>query len=100
MERVYRIPASQFRMWKPGIEDRAMRTNFWEIIRDFSKDYFTDELSWAKNINVLDAIKYSVKDVPKDYAHWFSKIIYLRFEALIMQNDYDKAWENASNLFS
>lgn len=62
-------------MWKTGIEDRAMRTNFWEIINDYSKQYFSNELEWAKGIDVLAAIDYSVQGVPKEFAMWFSKII-------------------------
>ena len=99
-ERVYRIPVSQFKMWKPGITDRAMRTNFWEMIRDFSAEHFQKELEWARAINVKQGIKNSIVDVPKTYANWFSKIIYLRFNCLILMRNYDEVWEEVKHISS
>lgn len=99
-ERVYRIPVSQFKMWKPGITDRAMRTNFWEMIRDFSATHFSNELAWAKTLDVVECIQSSIVDVPEIYANWFYKLIYLRFNCLILMRDYDEVWEEIYNISS
>lgn len=98
-ERVYRIPGSQFKMCKDGITDRPMRTNFWEIIRDYSGKYFSNELEWARNIDIIRAIQLSTIDVPEFCKIWFEKIIYLRFESLIMMKNYDDVWNEMLELF-
>lgn len=90
-ERVFRMPASQFKMWKEGITDRPMRTNFYEIIRDYS-DFFSKELSIVQKLDVSNLIENSIKDVPVEYANWFRVIIKCRFECLIKDRDFEDVW--------
>lgn len=91
--RVYTLPGSQLKMWKPGVEDRPMRTNYYEIIRDYH-DVFSDELDSLRQLDIDNLIEQSIIYVPEEYAAWFKTIIKFRYECLIMGRDYDSVWED------
>jgi len=98
-DRVLRMPASQFKMWKPGIIDRPMRTNFYEIITEFH-EVFKDELAQIANIDYMSIAADSMLDVPENIAEWFRVIIECRFRVLILGENFDSVWENVSRRYS
>lgn len=94
--RVFIRPASQFKLWKPEYPDRAMRTNYYETISDYS-EVFQNELDMVKKLDFNTLIKRSTVDVPLFCKEWFTTIIYFRFKCLILGEDYDKVWEEWKN---
>lgn len=87
--RTFYIPGSQFKMWKDGIDDRPMRTNYFEVFQDaISNELFCNALEKFSKIDIIDIIKRSIIDVPTDYARWFSSIIYSRFNCLVLGRDF------------
>ncbi len=97
-DRVHKIPASQFKMWKPGIVDRPMRTNFYEIITEFHK-IFKDELTRVGQIDYQTIAADSIVDVPEEVAEWFRVIIECRFRVLILGEDFDNVWEDVARRY-
>ena len=91
-KRVFVLPGSQFRMWKAEYPDRAMRTNFYEMIRDY-RDFFSDELFIMQSLDYKSLIFESTKDVPAGYAGWFQSIIEARFRVLILGENFDDVWQ-------
>lgn len=90
-DRVFKLPVSQFKMWKPGILDRPMRTNFYEIIRDFHYE-FEDELTVVRNLPFKKLLEQSIVGVPEEVAAWFRCIVECRFRTLILGEDFDSVW--------
>lgn len=90
-ERVFKIHGSQFKMWKEGITDRPMRTNYHEVIRDAKKiPKFQNAINKYSQIDIDEMIKKSLKDVPKDIGKWFASIIYCRYECLIKNRNFSE----------
>lgn len=89
--RVYKMPGSQFRRWRDGIDDRPMRTNYWEVINDFKDiDILREKIDYAAKQDIESMIAESVIDVPENIARWFQIIIYCRFNCLIKSRDFMK----------
>ncbi|KSV58737.1 HipA domain-containing protein [Acetivibrio ethanolgignens] len=99
-QRVYEIPGSQFKMWREGITDRPMRTNYWQVINDASINAnFKKEIKALQSFNVEGAIEQSVLGVPKEYADWFRVIIFCRFNCLIRKFDFDTVFRMAGERY-
>lgn len=98
-DRVFKLPASQFRMWKPGITDRTMRTNFYEIIYQFH-DQFNLQLQKMQELDYRRLIDLSILDVPSNFALWFRVIMECRFRSLILFEDFDSVWEDVRRRYS
>lgn len=94
--RVYKMPGSQFKMWKPDIEDRPMRTNFWEIICEFSSE-FSVELQQIRQLDFNNIMLAALADVPLFCYDWLKTISKFRFECLIQNRDFDLVWEDYEN---
>ena len=90
--RTYRRPPSQFKMWKPEYPDRPMRTNFWEILSDYTSE-FLDELMLVSTIDCDELIESATVGVPEIIQNWFCLIVHFRFECLIRFRDFDEVWE-------
>ncbi len=90
-ERVYIRPASQFKMWKKEYTDRAVRTNFNEVLLD-SFSHTAEQIALMKTLDYKTLITKSIKDVPTEYVEWFSTIIEFRFRCLILREDFDKVY--------
>lgn len=97
--RVYKLPGSQFKMWRLDRADKPMRTNYYEIIRDYN-DTFSEELNMLKQINIDTLIEQSTDFVPDRYAAWFRTIIKFRYECLIIGRDYDSVWEEYNDRYN
>lgn len=102
-KRVYEIPGSQFKMWKEGINDRPMRTNFYEVINQSMSDpLFIDRLNKLRNKeHLLKNVLFSIdnKLIPKRFLIFSRIILYCRFQCLIMFRDFDEVVKEAYNLF-
>lgn len=95
-ERVYHIPGSQLKMWKPGITDRPMRTNYYEILTNYS-DEFHQELVDVQALDFNHIMIQSLKDVPQFCYNWFKTISKFRFECLILNRNFDDVWKEYQN---
>lgn len=89
--RVLKMPASQFRMWKAEYTDRAMRTNFYEMLRDFSSSFFK-ELEEIRSINYKNLLTFDHSLIPGYAWEWFTTIIECRFRCLILNESYDNVF--------
>ena len=104
-KRVFTMPGSQFKMWKEGITDRAMRTNFYEVInqcKQVGDKVFTncyDSMAQKKDIIVkaINSINHSL--IPKDFLFFAKVILYCRFNCLILDNVFDEVIDEAYDLF-
>ena len=95
-ERVYHMPGSLFKIWRPGVTHRPMRTNYYEIISKYS-DEFQQELDEVRNLDFNLIMLQALKDVPSFCYDWFKTISKFRFECLIMNRDFEDVWEEYQN---
>lgn len=104
-ERTYTIPASQFKMWREDITDRAMRTNFYEVILqciESEEEIFMQEFEKVKlqEQRVLDFLtNFNDSYVPNEFMRFVKVIIYCRFNCLILLKDFDIIIKKAYELF-
>lgn len=104
-ERTYSIPASQFRMWRDGVTDIPMRTNFYEIILqcvESKNEIFLDEFEKIRSrrnqvLNFLNSFEDSL--IPIEFLKFVKIIIYCRFHCLILLEDFSVTVKEAYNLF-
>ena len=104
-ERTYNIPASQFRMWRDGVTDIPMRTNFYEVILqciESKNEIFLDELKKIRSkksqvLNFLNSFEDSL--IPKEFLKFVKIIIYCRFHCLILLEDFTVTVKEAYSLF-
>ena len=96
-ERVFRMPGSQFRMWKPEYPDRAMRTNFYEMLVNYSNRFDT-ELNQIKQLDWRGLIVFN-DVIPIEVQLWFKTIIEARFRCLILMEDYDTVFESLKEIW-
>lgn len=89
--RVFQLPASQFKMWRSDLPDRPRKTNFYDIITNYS-DEFRYELDCISKLDYHKLIEQSIIDVPSGIAEWFSIIIECRFRVLILGEDFNNVW--------
>ena len=97
--RTYTMPASQFKACREDIKDRAMRTNFWDIIRDFDNPVLKRELMNFSDINIVPVIQSVTRDVPDIIALWYSIVIYCRYNCLLLRRDFDEVYNESRALF-
>ena len=97
-ERTYRMPASQFRMWKPEYVDRAMRTNFWEVLNSYSEE-LKDQLDIISKLDYKNLIEVACSDVPLHVAAWFRVVIESRFRCLILKEDFEQVYADIEEEF-
>lgn len=95
-DRVFKLPGSQLKMWKEGIEDRPMRTNYYEIISQYSEE-FSDELDMVRALDFNLTMKRALTDVPDFCYDWFKTIAKFRFECLINGREFNHVWEDYQN---
>lgn len=97
-ERVYRIPGSQFKMWKSQYPDRPMRTNYWEVLQGaYSDNLFTQVLTEFENIDVLGVSSKILRYVSGECRYWFAVIIYCRYMCLIKKRNFNEVFKEVED---